>query len=472
MKQLRIADTTLCLGERKFSFREKLEIARLLERLAVDVIELPEVSDPKTDVLLCRTVSSFVKNSVISVAAGSDRTSIANAAQALSRAEKPCIRVELPVSPVGMEYQSHKKPPKMLEWIAEAVKLAKASMPERPDAPAMEFCAVDATRAEEEFLASAIAAAVEAGADTVTVCDSAAVLLPDGFAAFAAKAAAQAGVPLGVYCSDRVGLAAASAVLAAKDSAACVKTAVGGQTVPLDVLASVLKDLGAGYGLSSAIRYTELNRILRQISWIAGERKEADAEQRKDTAPGDALAEETILLDGEDDRQTVKNAVQKLGYDLSDEDTERVYAEFLRVAEKKKVGAKELEAVVASAALQVPATFTLKSYIVNNGNIITSSAQITLTRDGKDVQGLCFGEGPVDAAFRALEQIIGTHYELDDFQIQAVTEGKEAVGSALVRLRANGKLYSGNGVSTDIIGASIRAYVAAVNKIVYEETGV
>ena len=89
--------------------------------------------------------------------------------------------------------------------------------------------------------------------------------------------------------------------------------------------------------------------------------------------------------------------------------------------------------------------------------------------DGEEQKGICIGDGPIDAAFRAIEQIIGHHYELDDFQIQAVTEGKEAMGSALVKLRRDGKLYSGNGISTDIIGASVRAYINAVNKIVYEE---
>ena len=95
--------------------------------------------------------------------------------------------------------------------------------------------------------------------------------------------------------------------------------------------------------------------------------------------------------------------------------------------------------------------------------------QITLEKNGQEEQGIAIGDGPVDASFRAIEQIIGTHYELDDFQIQSVTEGKEAMGSALVKLRVNGKLYSGNGISTDIIGASIRAFLSAVNKIVYEE---
>ena len=141
----------------------------------------------------------------------------------------------------------------------------------------------------------------------------------------------------------------------------------------------------------------------------------------------------------------------------------------MRVAAEKDVGTKELEAIVASVALQVPATYQLCNYIVNTGNVLASSAQITLTKNGETIQGISMGDGPIDAAFLALEQLIGRHFELDDFQIQAVTEGKEAMGSAFIKLRSDGKLYSGNGISTDIIGASIRAYINAVNKIAYEE---
>ena len=127
-----------------------------------------------------------------------------------------------------------------------------------------------------------------------------------------------------------------------------------------------------------------------------------------------------------------------------------------------------MEAIIASAAMQVPSTFHVVNYVVNSGNIITATANLTLEKDGEQFTGVSTGDGPIDAAFHAIEQIVGHHYELDDFQVQAVTKGREAVGSALIRLRANGKLYSGNGVSTDIIGACIRAYVNALNKIVYE----
>ena len=109
------------------------------------------------------------------------------------------------------------------------------------------------------------------------------------------------------------------------------------------------------------------------------------------------------------------------------------------------------------------------NYVVNSGNVIPATANVTLEKNGEKISGVSTGDGPIDAAFHAIEQIIGHHYELDNFQVQAVTKGREAVGSSLIRLRADGKLYSGTGLSTDIIGACIRAYVNALNKIVYED---
>ena len=176
-----------------------------------------------------------------------------------------------------------------------------------------------------------------------------------------------------------------------------------------------------------------------------------------------------IHLDAKDSKEAVMTAAAKLGYDLPDEDETKVYEEFCRVAEKKTVGAKELDAIIASVALQVPATYKLENYVISTGNVMNASAQITLIHNDKQLQGIGTGDGPIDAAFRTIEQVIGQHFELDDFQIQSVTEGRGAMGNALVKLRAGGKVYSGSGISTDIIGASVRAYLSAVNKIVYEE---
>ena len=164
---------------------------------------------------------------------------------------------------------------------------------------------------------------------------------------------------------------------------------------------------------------------------------------------------------------------QRLGYDLSDEDTKKVYAAFKQIADKKeKVSAKELDAIVAAAAMQVPPTYVLESYVVTSGNTISATANLKLRKQDNALEGVSIGDGPIDAAFLAVEQITGQHYELDDFQIQAVTEGREAMGQTVVKLRSGGKVYSGRGISTDIVGASIRAYINALNKIVYEEENV
>jgi 2-isopropylmalate synthase len=133
------------------------------------------------------------------------------------------------------------------------------------------------------------------------------------------------------------------------------------------------------------------------------------------------------------------------------------------------VEAKELEAVIASYSMRAPSTYHLESFTTSSSNLTPSMAHVILTKDCKsEISGSGVGDGPVDAAFSAIEQAIGFHYELDEFSINTVTQGKESLGSALIKLRSKGKLYSGNGLSTNIVGACIRAYINALNKIVYD----
>jgi 2-isopropylmalate synthase len=458
---MRIADRTLCKENCTFSFKEKIEICRQLEKLKVDIIELPAIENPKTDILFVRTASSFVGSCMLSVGVGMTAESFEGAVQAISAAKQARLRVEVPVSPVGMEYAAHKKPPKMLEWVSATVGKAKSVCSD------VEFCAVDATRAEPAFLNAVLAAAVEAGATSVTVCDSTGEKMPDEFASFVKNVAEMIRVPVGVSCDDQNAMAAAAAILAVRAGADTVKTAVDGACVSLEAFCGIIRNCGNHYGFAARIQITEYHRVVRQISRIVAG-KGVDRSVSVNIA---SPAEVGFTLDAQDDQSAVAAAVAKLGYDLSDEDMDAVYNEFIRVAAKKTVGSKELEAIVSGVAMQVPPTYTLVSYMVNSsgGNALAASAQIVLDKKGEQLQGICMGDGPIDAAFVALEQIMGCHFELDDFQIQAVTEGKEAMGSALVKLRAEGKLYAGTGISTDIIGASIRAYLNAVNKIVFEQ---
>ncbi|MBO5211044.1 MAG: hypothetical protein J6B80_03845 [Clostridia bacterium] len=447
---IKIADKTLTMKDR-FSFKEKIEIARQLEKLGVSAIEISKMENTKTDALLVKTMAYFVKNSVLSVAAVPTKQGIDEVANVLSTAAKPRIRIELPVSVVGMEYSCHKKPDKMLIMINDLVAYAKTKIDD------VEFVAIDATRAEFEFLKEAVAVAKNAGASLVTICDTAAEMMPDEFGAFVNELQVD-----GVACENKNGLAVANAVMAVKNGANTVKTAVCNE-ISLEIFAGVIKNCGNNFGFSSSIKYTELNRIINQINWIMGNTKSAKSAVKVSDM------EDELSLDQNDDKQTVLDTVMRLGYDLSEDDAAKVYEEFLRVAANRKVTSKELDAIVATVALQVEPTYKLINFVVNSGNIITASAQITMDVKGETKQGISTGDGPIDAAFHAVEQIIGCRYELDDFQIQSVTEGKGAIGQAVVKLRVNGKLYSGNGISTDIIAAAIKAYINAVNKIVYEE---
>ena len=455
MNYIKIADTTLSDPKSNLTFKQKLEIARKLERLGVDAVELPEVGTVKADTLLVRTAASFVKNSVLSVAATTSPAAIDRAAEALSTAVHPRIRVELPMTSSIMEYTLHKKQNKMCDYVSAMIAKAKTVCDD------VEFVAVDATRAEEAFLKEAVKTAVEAGASKVTLCDDAAILLPDDFAAFVVRVTEGADVPVGVLCNNKNGVATAAAILAVKNGAACVKTSIGGEATPLREFGALIKDIRENYGITADIRTTELHRTIDQIEWIInGKTRSVNARE---------IVDDGVRLSINDTIDTVRESIEKLGYDLSDEDIKKVYDEFLRIARKKNVGIKELDAIIASAALQVPETYTLENYVINSGNRISSSAQISLNREGRTVQGIAIGDGPIDAAFHAIEQIIGRRFELDDFSIQTVTQEKEAMGNALVRLRVGGRIYSGTGLSTDIIGASVRAYINAVNKIVYEE---
>lgn len=464
MKQIKLTDMTLINRAESLSFKEKIEAARQFDRLNISVIELPQIVNVTTDSLLVRTIASFLKNSIISVSAGMSAQSIEVATAALSTAKNARLKVSIPVSSVKMEYVCHKKPDKILEIAKELFALATEKFSD------VEFFAEDATRAEIEFLKQIVDMAVEAGVKTVTLSDDEGAMLPDEFAEFIADAKKSIPsldkVSLGVVSKNENSMATASAVMAIKAGVDEIKCAVGVKDMPsVKELSNIINYGSNKLGVKTNLNITEINRILKQIEWICGS---ADKMQVSSNGLADGNQDETQLV-ADDTIETVTKAVKALGYELSDEDYCKVYEEFCRLAGRKSVSAKELDAIVASVALQVPPTYQLISYVINNGNTITNSAQITLKKEGKEISGISIGDGPIDAAFKAIEQIIGHHFELDAFQIQSVTEGREAVGSAIVKLRHNGKLYSGNGVSTDIIGSSIRAYINAVNKIVYEE---
>lgn len=467
MDHIRISDMTMKQGSKELtlSFKEKIELSKLLDKLGVSVIELEGIQNQRLDTLRIKSIAMAVRESVVAVPVQLNPESVAAAWNAVSQAKHPRLQVCAPVSSVQMEYLFHKKPDAMKAAIAQTVAECRKVCAD------VEFVADDATRSDPAFLYEAVAAAVEAGAKTVTVCDTAGAMLPDEFAAFIKgiyeNVPELKSVTLGVACSDQLSMADSCAIAAVRVGAREIKAAAYRlDAVSLPNVARVLSTKGDAFGVSCGVRTTQIKRITDQIAWMY-------QTGRSKTSPFENGVQEDdngLYLTAHDDEAAVIKAAQRLGYDLSEEDSAKVYEAFRAIAGKKeKVSSKELDAIVASAAMQVPPTYQLDTYVITAGNTISSTAHLKLNRNGTILEGICVGDGPIDAAFLAIERITGEHYELDDFQIQAVTEGREAMGQTVVKLRASGKVHSGRGISTDIVGASIRAYINALNKIVYEE---
>ena len=467
MKKIIIADMTLVESTLNSSysmnFKEKMEVAKRLEKIKVNVIDMPKALE-QTDALLIKSLSSMLKDSIISVGCGPQKNEIDAAFNAVKGAKNKRIRICVPTSSVQMEYVLGAKPKKVVELVSELVGYAKTFCDD------VELSCIDASRSETGFLASIVEKAIEAGATCIDFCDTAAVFLPEDVTDFINeikdKVPSIDKVSISFTCSDDIRMGNANAIAAIKAGATQIKTSLVGRDTPkIGHFVNLVSERGEALGVCVDVPRAEFNRTLRQMTWIEGEKQGVKITfAEEETAKTDSLD-----LDETADISKVIKAIKKLGYELSDDDNAKVYKEFKRVSEKKKIGTKEMEAIIATAALQVPATYQLVNFVINSGNIITPTAHITVEKDGNELKGLSSGDGPIAAAFLAVEMIVGHHYELDDFQIQSVTEGSEAVGNALVKLRSNGKLYSGSGISTDIIGASIRAYLNAINKIVYDE---
>lgn len=468
MREVKIADISLRESDQLtasgLSFKQKIEMAKLLEKLKIDVLETGFLSDAPADTVLVRTLSTMLEGSVICVPVSLDRAVIERAAGALSKAKKARLNLIVPASTVQMEYIYKLKADTVLGQVREAVSYCASLCPD------VEFTAEDATRAEGDFLAAMLQAAIDAGAKTVTLCDATGEKTPDELTAFLAsvlqKTPALQGVTLSLHLRDNLGLASASALAAMTSGVQQLKVAFDnpGQ-LSLEQLLNVLKVRGEALGITYGTNLTALFRTCRQLEAITG----AVRTGRASAAMPDGPEDQQEALRSDADIGAVRRRIEQLGYDVSDDDINEIYRVFKEVSRSKKVENRDLEALVAETAGQVAPTYQLDNFVINSGNAITATAFVRVLKAGAPLQAISIGDGPIDAAFLAIEQILGRHFELDAFRIQAVTEGREAMGDAIVKLRSDGRLYSGRGLSTDIVGASIRAYLSAVNKIVYEE---
>ena len=454
MRKIIVSDFTLSELHNQdvaLTFREKLAIAEKLDTVKINAIELPKLTSSKESEVIFRTIAQSVKNAIVKISVDSVE-GIDNALKCIKEANKPCLQIALPVSTAQMEYFYHLKAPAMIKKIEELVAYAKQKC------DMVEFVALDAFRAEKGFVENCAKVAFDNGAYAITVSDDCGEAFPEDYAQIVKDIKSTCDIKVYVNPSNALSMAAACTVKAIENGADGVKTSVVGKFLSMEVLSDVLRAKKYTLDAECDIDVTNVKTISNAINGIT--QTVADEEEVKFSGYIDSTAT----------MKELSNVAVQLGYELSDSDLGKVYEEFRKLTSKKDtIDTKELEAVIASTAMQVPSTYHLVNYVVNSGNIIPATANVTLEKDGEKFTGVSTGDGPIDASFNAIEQIVGHHYELDDFQVHAVTKGRNAVGSSIIRLRANGKLYPGNGVSTDIVGACIRAFINALNKIVYEE---
>jgi len=472
MIEIKIADISLRESEdihaARLSFKEKLETAKLLEKLRVDVVETGPVSVSPADAAFIRTLASTLEYSAVCVPVGLDRQEADKAWDALSRAKKPRLNLMVPTSTVQLEYRQRLTAEAILPLVSEVTAHCAGLCPD------VEFTAVDSVRSEPGFLAATLKAALAAGAKTITLCDSVGELLPGELAQFISSV--YASVPelreatLSLHCRDSLGLASAAVLDGIKCGARQIKVSSGrgSGTLPLEDFLNVIKIRGETLGIASSFNATALQRTSSRLAALAGTGRVGAADSLRAGAEASGKTEEGAALPADIDIGALRSRISSLGYDVSEDDLERVFTQFQDIASSKKVVDRDIEALIAETAGQAPPTYQLRTYVINSGSAIAATAYIEITKDGEMSKAISDGDGPIDAAFRAAEHIVGAHYELEEFQIQAVTGGREATGDALIKLRYGGKLYSGRGVSTDIVGASIRAYLSAVNKIIFD----
>ena len=457
MKKITISDIALKVCAKQnggyYTFREKLNIAKYIANAKVDAIELPEIKKEREDVIVYKTISESIGDTVIKIDGGITDESILRTSEVVNVIKNGVLQIVLPISTVQMEYTYHKKSVAMLPFIENRIAYAKTLSNN------VEFVALDASRADKSFLIGVVKSVEKAGATSITICDDACEWMPEDVAKTITEIVNVISIPLSVKVVDKIGIGIAVLASSIKAGASGVITsAIKSDTVGLVDFADFIVAKAENINASAKIDHTAIHRDFNKMA------------KAEDKPLANTVGSVKISITKESTLSDITKAIESLGYEVTEADVGKVFEETKRILNCKSViEARELEVIIATTAMQVPSTYHLESYVVNCGNIINATAQITLVVNGEKFFAVGAGDGPIDASFNVIEQIVGHQYELDDFQVQTVTEGRESVGHALVKLRSNGKLYSGNGVSTDIVGASVRAYLNALNKVVFEE---
>ncbi|GAB6138771.1 2-isopropylmalate synthase [Halanaerobaculum tunisiense] len=497
---VKIFDTTLRDGEQSpgvsLNVKEKVEVAKQLAELEVDVIEagFPVVS--QGDFKAVKKIAQEVSGPVIAGLARATKKDIDRAWEALQAANKPRIHTFIATSPVHMEYKLQKKPQEVLESAVKAVKYAKTYTNN------VEFSAEDAFRTDKDFLCDIVEATIDAGATIVNIPDTVGYATPEEFGGLIKYITDN--VPninqaeISVHCHNDLGLAVANSLAAIKNGAQQVECAVNGLgeragNTALEEIALVLNTRHDRFDQQTTLKLDEISRISRLVSHLTGMPiqpnkaivgKNAFAhesgihqhgviEERTTYEIMDAqtigLEKNNIVLGKHSGRHAFKDKLEKLGYQLDQVELDSAFKRFKELADKKEeFTSLDLEAIIEDEISQVSQVYQLDLLQVTSSSGL-ATATLQMEKAGEEItESACSEGGPVDAIYQAINRITGLDCTLNDYNIDAVTGGKDALGEVVVKLEHQEEIFIGRGVDTDVIKASAKAYNNAINKIAGE----
>lgn len=497
-RKIKIFDTTLRDGEQSpgcsMNFSEKMEMARQLERLGVDVIEAGfPVSSPE-DFESVKSIAKTIKRATIVGLARCVEGDIQRAYDAIKYAEHPRIHVFLATSEIHMKYKLKMTSEQVLERVEKMVSFAHSLCSD------VEFSAEDASRSDKDFLVQVFNTAVKAGASTINIPDTTGYSTPIEMyelVSYIKTNLQNQEVDISVHNHNDLGLGVANTLACIRAGATQVECTINGigeraGNAALEEIVMGIKTRRDYYDCETNVDTKQIYRTSKLLSTITG----VAISPTKSIVGANAFAHESgihqhgvlanrttyeimspedvgvhqnkMVLGKHSGKHAFMDRIQDLGYTMDEQSVAKAFERFKVLADRKKeITDRDIEALIGTHAISnIKETYTLKSFVINSGTMMSSTAMVKLVKDGKEIEQVECGEGPIDAAFKAIDRIANCNTTLENWTINAVTEGEDALGEAISKINYNGSSITGRGLSPDILEASIRSYVNAINKAI------
>jgi len=498
MEKVIIFDTTLRDGEQaagaSLNLQEKLEIARQLDKLGVDVIEAGFPASSVGDFEAVRLIAQKIRRPIICALTLANIKAIDRAWEAVKEAEHPRIHVFLSASDIHLAHQLKKSRDEVLIMSREMVARAKSYLDD------VEFSPMDASRADPAYIYQILEAVIDAGATTVNIPDTVGYATPQDFGGLIQDIRDNVSnidkAVISVHCHNDLGLAVANSLEAVRVGARQVECTINGigeraGNAAMEEIVMALKTRQDFFNLTTNINTTQIYRTSRLVSELTGFSIQpnkaiigANAFRHQSGIHQDGVLKKAItyeiidpksvgipssalVLSKVSGRHAFKERLSELGYTLSEEALNRTFQGFKELADKKKeITDRDIESLIAEELRTVTEAYHLDHIEVSCGDHSLPTATVRLIGpDGRSLADAALGAGPVDAVYKAINRLVGIPNRLTEFTVKSVTEGIDAIGEVLIRIESDGVTYTGRGADTDIIVASAKAYMNALNRL-------